>query len=101
MQSRRVSKQKAPKRRPVFRKLLGAILVLGLLGGAAAIGGVLYLESNGISPRALAPYIEKRSSGHNPLIVGAGQWVSNFLLAQDRPERGLPAALQPLGKGGA
>ena len=40
--------------------------MLALAGAAAAI------EHVGVMPRTLAPYIEKRSSGHNPAIVAAG-----------------------------
>lgn len=55
-----------------------ALAVVGLVGAAAAI------EHLGIAPRTLAPYIDKRSSGHNPTIVGLGRFVSDTLLALDR-----------------
>jgi hypothetical protein len=62
---------------------VGLLALLGLLGGGAA---VLFLQAQGVTPRALAPYVEKRSSGHNPLIVGAGQWLGKTLRSLDRGE---------------
>lgn len=67
------------------RTLLIALACLLALGAAA----LLYaLQARGIAPRALAPYLERRSSGHNRLIVEAGAWSAAVLLHQDR----LPAA---------
>jgi hypothetical protein len=57
---------------------------LALLGLGAAGAGVLFLQGQGIAPRSLAPYIERRSSGHNPLISGAGEWVGGVLEGLDR-----------------
>lgn len=74
--------------RPV--RWLGALVLLGLL---AAGGAALVLQNKGITPRALAPYVEKRSSGHNPLIVNAGRWSADTLL---RLDRGQGAAKVPL-----
>jgi hypothetical protein len=39
-----------------------------LAGWPAAAPALVYLQSQGITPRALAPYLEKRTSGHNPTI---------------------------------
>jgi len=61
--------------------VLAAPLLLALAGAAA---GLSYLQSEGVAPRALAPYILKRSSGHNPAIEGAGRLVSGTLLRLDR-----------------
>jgi hypothetical protein len=61
----------------------GAVLLL-LLVVTAAVGGVLLLQSMGLAPRALAPYVERRTSGHNPVIVSAGQWLARTLTALDR-----------------
>ncbi|MGX4641043.1 right-handed parallel beta-helix repeat-containing protein [Massilia sp. SYSU DXS3249] len=55
-----------------------------LLAAAGAAGGLLYLQSQGVTPRALAPYILKRTSGHNELIVGAGRLVAGTLQYLDR-----------------
>lgn len=66
--------------RPALRLALGAVA----LGAATAAAGLLALDHAGITPRALAPYIEKRSSGHNRLITGAGEYASRSLLALDR-----------------
>lgn len=65
---------------PAFK--VGAVLLT--LGAAAAVGGALVLQGLGVAPRALAPYIERRMSGHNPFIVGTGQWVARTLTALDR-----------------
>jgi hypothetical protein len=58
----------------------------GVLGLGALSAGVLYLQSQGVTPRALAPYIEKRSAGHNEVITGTGDWVGATLRAMDRGE---------------
>ena len=68
--------------KPVARVALGAAL-LGVCGLTAAL---IVVERVGVTPRALAPYVEKRSSGHNPAIVGAGQYASRTLVALDRGE---------------
>jgi parallel beta-helix repeat protein len=57
----------------------GALLALALLVGAGVA-----LEQIGIAPRALSPYIAKRTSGHNPFITGAGDYVSKALMDLDR-----------------
>jgi hypothetical protein len=78
------------------------LVVLGLLGAGA---GVLFLQAQGVTPRALAPYVEKRSSGHNPVIVGIGQWLGNTLRGLDRgaPQPyllpALTAGAQPVASG--
>ncbi|WP_292044091.1 right-handed parallel beta-helix repeat-containing protein [Massilia sp. UBA6681] len=63
--------------------LAAALLVAG--GVVAAIA----VDSAGIAPRQLAPYIEKRTSGHNAAIVAAGQFTAGTL---QRLDRGTPAA---------
>lgn len=65
--------------------LLAVPLVLAAAAGAA---GVHYLQSQGVTPRALAPYLLKRTGGHNHLIEGAGRFTSSTLLALDRGEAG-------------
>ena len=67
--------------------------VLVLLGVLAAVGTALVLQERGVAPRALAPYIEKRSSGHNAVIEGTGRWSAATLMRLDRGE---PAAATPL-----
>ena len=64
-----------------MRALLGAALVLAAAGAGA---GLAFLQSEGVTPRALAPYILKRTSGHNDLIEGAGRFTSATLLSVDR-----------------
>ncbi|SHH41848.1 right-handed parallel beta-helix repeat-containing protein [Massilia sp. CF038] len=60
---------------------LAALLLLGLLAAGVA---AFVLQQQSVTPRALAPYIEKRSSGHNPLITGLGQWSADLLVRLDR-----------------
>ena len=73
-------------------RLLAAGAVLAVLGAAA---GALVLQEKGITPRALAPYIDKRTSDHNPTIVYVGQWSVAALLRLDRGQSGLRLAAFP------
>jgi hypothetical protein len=82
MAARRVGKTK------IF---LGLLLVLLLVGIALAVS---FIEKSGITPRALAPYIAKRTSGHNPTIVGAGTLVARQLTAFDRGDAVPPPVLR-------
>ena len=62
-------------------------LLLTTAGGVA-----LYLVGDaGITPRALGPYLERRSDGHHALIEGAGRLAGNWLVGLDRGVRPLPA----------
>jgi parallel beta-helix repeat protein len=78
-------------RRSVRRSLT---LVIGLAClTVIGIGVLLYaLQERGIAPRMLGPYVERRSSGHNPLIERAGRWTAAALTDQDREA----ASPQPL-----
>jgi hypothetical protein len=76
-------------------RLAGIGLALGLAGAGAAL---LALQSQGVTPREVAPYIEKRSSGHNPLISGAGSWLGAALTRLDRGADA-PLLLPPLAVG--
>ena len=82
---------------------MGLTRVALLLAGAsllAAAGGALFLQAQGVTPRALGPYVDKRSSGHNPLITGAGHWIGTTLYELDRGEAdSLPAPLAHLAAG--
>lgn len=80
-----------PARRAAI--VLAALLAVAL---AAAAGVLLYLQAQGVTPRALAPYVERRSSGHNPLIVGTGAWSGAILRRLDRGADGGPYPLPPL-----
>jgi hypothetical protein len=69
-------------------------------GVLAAAGGILFLQGQGITPRSLGPYLERRADGHNPLISGAGQWLAAALHDLDRGKAdGLPALLPALKAG--
>jgi hypothetical protein len=75
--------------------LFRALAVLLVLGIACAASSLSFLQSEGVTPRALAPYILKRTSGHNELIEGAGRFTSSNLLRLDRGAGGpyVPPAL--------
>lgn len=75
------------RRRGRGRLLLAACIVLALAGlaGAAAV-----VEHVGVAPRTLAPYVEKRSSGHNPAIVAVGGFAGRTLQHVDRGDGGTP-----------
>lgn len=63
----------------------GSLLALAALGSLAA--AVLFLQAQGVAPRALGGYVAKRSEGHNPAITGAGSWMQARLLGLDRGQR--------------
>jgi parallel beta-helix repeat protein len=65
-------------------KLLTVLAVPLVLAAAGAAGAIFYLQSQGVTPRALAPYVLKRTSGHNDVIVGAGQLAASTLQRLDR-----------------
>jgi hypothetical protein len=75
-----------------MRRSARLALAATILAGCCVAAGLFALERAGVMPRTLAPYIEKRSSGHNAVIVGAGQFASRRLLALDR---GAPGAAAP------
>jgi hypothetical protein len=66
------------------RRLLAAGAGLLVLGGAGLVAAAVAVDHLGLAPRTLAPYIEKRSSGHNPTIVGLGRFASATLIQLDR-----------------
>jgi hypothetical protein len=68
----------------VIARALRWAALLALLGLGVAGAGVFYLQAQGVAPRALAPYVGKRSSGHNPVIVGTGAWTQATLQSLDR-----------------
>jgi parallel beta-helix repeat protein len=65
-------------------KLFVVLAVPLVLAAAAGAAGLHFLQSEGVTPRALAPYVLKRTSGHNSLIEGAGRFVASTLLHLDR-----------------
>jgi hypothetical protein len=67
-------------------RLLALLAVPLVLAAAGAAASLHYLQSEGVTPRALAPYVLKRTSGHNSLIEGAGRAVAATLLRLDRGE---------------
>jgi Right handed beta helix region len=65
-------------------KWLAVLAVPLVLAAAAGAGSLYYLQSEGATPRALAPYILKRTSGHNSVITGTGRFTATTLLRLDR-----------------
>ena len=65
-------------------KLFMVLAVPLVLAAAAAAAGLSFLQSEGVTPRALAPYLLKRTSGHNDVIEGAGHIAARSLLRLDR-----------------
>jgi hypothetical protein len=70
------------------RGLLAAGVCTVLLAAALPVA----VDRVGVAPRTLAPYIEKRTSGHNPAIEGAGRRVAAVLMALDRAAGDAPPA---------
>ena len=88
------------------RGLLAAGICTVLLAAALPVA----VDRVGVAPRTLAPYIEKRTSGHNPAIEGTGRRVAAVLMALDRTAGDAPlpapalsagAQAQPAGKDAA
>jgi hypothetical protein len=82
-------------------RLKSAVLLLVGMGVLAAAGGILFLQGQGITPRSLGPYLERRASGHNPVIVGTGKWLGSTLLGLDRGQADGPPAQLPALTAGA
>ncbi|WP_256081655.1 chondroitinase-B domain-containing protein [Massilia sp. YIM B04103] len=70
--------------------LAGLLAAMAALAALASYG----LERSGIPPRRLAPYLEQRADGHNPLIVGMGRAMAATLHTLDRGDAPLPGALR-------
>lgn len=80
------------RKRPLWMRLLwlGAAILL-----IASIGILIALHQINRTPRELAPYLAHRADGHRPVIVAAGHWLADYLLAQDRMQA-LPSELPML-----
>ncbi len=59
----------------------GAAFALATATGA---GLLVYLDDAGITPRALGPYVERRSDGHNAFIETVGSTARQWLVSADR-----------------
>lgn len=79
--------------------------ITAVLAVAAAGAALWFLQQQGVAPRLLGPYIELRSSGHNPVIVHTGAWVGQVLTGLDReaaqPHVPLPLRVGAQASGGA
>lgn len=76
---------RAAKSRTRILLMLLALTATAL--AAAAFGTAWFLDNQGVPPRALAPYLAKRASGHNILIEQSGQWMHSALMSLDRGSR--------------
>lgn len=81
------------------RLLLRAGAATALLGFAAVAAGVFWLQGQGVTPRALAPYLERRAAGHNDVITGFAQEAGATLRRLDRGADAGPYPLPPLAIG--
>ena len=85
-----------PNKKPGRKRVLLLLAAVPVLVGLVAVGSALaYLQSDGITPRALAPYIERRAAGHNDIVTGTGNWIGAALRGLDRGES-VPYALPAL-----
>ncbi|WP_394779732.1 right-handed parallel beta-helix repeat-containing protein [Undibacterium sp.] len=73
-------RRKTSRRKP----LRAALVVFIVLIVAAAILLTYALQRAAVTPRALGPYVEHRTQGHNPAIEKAGQTVAAMLTSLDR-----------------
>ena len=80
----------------MIRKLLWWCLAFFAL---ALLGGIWAVESAGLSPRQLAPYIEGRSAGHAPWVEASGRYVAQSMLLLNRGLQA-PANAYPAWAGG-
>ncbi|WP_305822845.1 right-handed parallel beta-helix repeat-containing protein [Massilia brevitalea] len=78
-----------------MKRLAGALALLALLFVGAVAGALAFLQSQGVAPRALAPYLLHRTGGHNQFIEGAGRLTAAALLRLDRGSY-LRQAMPPL-----
>lgn len=82
--------------RSIFQSFIKRVAWIAVYVIAASAVLLSYaVERLGVPPRALAPYIEHRASGHNPVIVGIGNWIARTLTEIDRGEY-RPYLLPPL-----
>lgn len=63
---------------------LRVLVGVGVLGVMITCAGLYMLDSIGITPRSLGPYIERRSDGHNAIIETIGEKARQWLLYVDR-----------------
>ncbi|RYF02055.1 MAG: right-handed parallel beta-helix repeat-containing protein [Oxalobacteraceae bacterium] len=68
-------------------------VVLALVA-AGAVAAAIAVDAAGVAPRQLAPYIEKRTSGHNAAIVAAGRFTAGTLQRLDRGTQDSMEALE-------
>ena len=88
----------ARKRHPPsrLRRWLVTLLVLGVFVGGGALGAVAwFLDDQGRSPREWAPYVERRASGHHPVIVEAASLLARALRRMDILRRGEDVPIPP------
>lgn len=84
------TRRRRPTRCCWWCRVVVGILALSFV---AAIGAAYLLEKIGVPPRILAPYVAKRTSGHNPTIVSFGSWLAYAMMIQDRGNDVIPRPL--------
>ncbi|CAN7320957.1 right-handed parallel beta-helix repeat-containing protein [Pseudoduganella sp. LjRoot289] len=93
------------KKKPGRARLYAILALLGLAAGGAA--AIYAIETVGMTPRQVGPYIERRSGGHNALIEGVSRRVASTLAVLDRGDGTAPvlpawhAGARPAGPGTA
>ena len=92
-----------PRRRSSGKLL--PLAILALLGLGAGVAAAFYAVNEvGMAPRQVAPYVERRTSGHNSMIEGMGRKLAATLAGLDSGAAGAPAlpawnaGAQPTGK---
>lgn len=70
----------------MLRKTVITLTLLALATLSMVLALAYFVEHFNRTPRELAPYIERRVSDHNAVIVGVGNWAGKTLRALDRME---------------
>ena len=78
------------------RLLLRGGATAAVLGVAALAGGVFWLQGQGVTPRALAPYLERRAAGDDIVVAGSARELGATLRLLDRGQDGGPYPLPSL-----
>jgi nitrous oxidase accessory protein NosD len=68
-----------PRRLVLWTIAIGALICIG-----TAAWGITLVSRTGVPPRLLGPYLQWRSSGHNPLIEKTGELTADVLAWLDR-----------------
>ena len=73
------------RRKSILLRIFVTLLVLGIVFGAVGAGALVwFLADQGRAPREWAPYLERRASGHQSILVDATALVADYLNGVDR-----------------